>query len=127
MRIVSGRPPRSRYLERGAAALSGEAQKRLQWCEHYLSHGRTAPLTCRYSGISRQTFDRWKRRYDPQNLSTLEDRSHRPHHRRHPTWTAEQAGRARRLRGRYPRWGKDKLAVLLRRGGWVVCVSRGGG
>ena len=126
MRIVSGRPPRSRYLERGAAALRREAQKRLQWFDHYLSHGRNAALTCRYFGISRQTFDRWKRRYDPQNLSTLEDRSHRPHHRRHPTWTAEQAERVRRLRERYPRWGKDKLAVLLRREGWVVSVSRVG-
>jgi transposase InsO family protein len=115
--------PRSRYLERGAAELSREAQKRLQWFDHYQSHGRTAALTCRYFGISRQTFYRWKGRYDPQNLSTLEDRSHQPHHRRRPTWTAEQAERVRRLREQYPRWGKDKLAVLLRRQGWAVSVS----
>jgi len=29
----------------------------------------------------------------------------------------------RRLREQYPRWGKDKLAVLLRREGWRVSVS----
>ena len=83
-------------------------------------------MTCRYFGISRQTFYRWKRRYDPQALGTLEDRSHRPHHRRRPTWTPEQAERVRRLRQPYPRWGKDKLAVLLRREGWPVSVSRVG-
>jgi putative transposase len=118
--------PRSRYLGRGAAELSREAQKRLKWFDHYQSHGRKAALTCRYFGISRQTFYRWKRRYDPQNLRTLEDRSHRPHRRRHPTWTAEQAERVGCLREQYPRWGKDKLAVLLRREGWAVSVSRVG-
>lgn len=123
MRIVSGRPPRSRYLERGAAELSREAQKRLQWFDHYQSHGRIAALTCRYFGISRQTFYGWKRRYDPQNLRTLEEGSHRPQRRRQPTWSWQQAERVRRLREQYPRWGKDKLAVLLRREGWRVSVS----
>jgi transposase InsO family protein len=30
------------------------------------------------------------------------------------------------LREKYPRWGKDKLAVILRREGWAVSVSRVG-
>ncbi len=123
MRIVSGRLPRSRYLERGAAELSREAHKRLQWFDYYQTQGRNAALTCRYFGISRQTFYRWKQRYDPQALSTLQDRSHRPQRRRRPTWTTEQAERVRSLREQYPRWGKDKLAVLLRRQGWGVSVS----
>lgn len=117
-----GIPP-SRYLEGGAVELSREAQKRLAWFDYYRAHGRNAALTCRYFGISRQTFYRWKRRYDPENLRTLEARSHRPHRRRQPTWTAAQAEQVRRLRERYPRWGKDKLAVLLRRQGWSVSVS----
>jgi len=103
--------------------LSRGAHRRLQWFDYYEAHGRNAALTCRYFGISRQTFYRWKRRYDPQALRTLEGRSHRPQRRRHPTWTAEQAERVRRLREQYPRWGKDKLAVLLRREGWAVSVS----
>jgi putative transposase len=123
MQIVSGKPPRSRYLERGVAELSREARQRLQWFDHYRAHGGNAALTCRYFGISREAFYRCKRRYDPEDLSTLEDRSHRPHHRRRPTWTAEQAERVRRLREQFPRWGKDKLAVLLRREGWAVSVS----
>ena len=123
MRIVSGKVPRSRYLRRGIAELNREAQKRLQWFDHYESHGRNAALTCRYFGISRQTFYRWKGRYDRQQHTTLEDRSHRPVRRRRPTWIPEQAERVRRLRDQYPRWGKDKLAVLLRRQGWRVSVS----
>lgn len=123
MLIKSLRLPRSRYLERGAVELSREALKRLQWFDHYQAHGRNAALTCRYFGISRQTFYRWKQRYDPQALSTPEDRSHRPQRRRRPTWTTGQAERVRDLRQQYPRWGKDKLAVLLRREGWAVSVS----
>ena len=123
MQIKPLRPPRSRYLERGAAELSREAVKRLQWFDYYFAHGRNSALTCRYFGISRETFHRWKRRYDRQDLRTLESRSHRPHHRRRPTWTAEQAERVGRLREQYPRWGKDKLAVLLRDQGWRVSVS----
>ena len=109
--------PRSRYLERGAAELSREAQKRRRWFDYYQAHGRKAALTCCYFGISRRTFYRWKPRYDPQNLRTLEAGSHQPHHRRRPTGTAEQAEQVRRLRAQYPRWGKAKLAVLLRRAG----------
>ena len=115
--------PRSRYLERGGGELSREAQRRLAWFDHYRAHRGNAALTCRYFGISRQTFYRWKRRYDPQNLRTLEAGSHRPHRRRRPTWTLEQAERVRRRREQYPRWGKDKLAVLLRREGGPVSVS----
>ena len=115
--------PRSRYLERGAAELNREARKRLEWFDYYQAHGRKAALTCRYFGISRQTFYRWKRRYDPQNLRTLEAGSHRPHRRRRPTWTPEQAEWVRRLREQYARWGKDKLAVLLRREGGPLSVS----
>jgi len=117
------RVPRSRYLERAAIDVSQKARQRLRWFDHYRASGNNAALTCRYFGISRQTFYRWQQRYDPENLRTLEDVSHRPHRRRRPTWTPEQAERVRGLREQYPRWGKDKLAVLLRRQGWAVSVS----
>ena len=78
MRIINGRPPRARYLALGGADLSRAARLRLQWMDYYFGHGENAALTCRHFGISRQSFYRWKRRYDPENLATLEDRSHRP-------------------------------------------------
>lgn len=88
---------------------------------HYLQNGRNAAFTCRHFGVSRQTFYRWWRRYDAHDLTRLEDRSHRPQHRRQPTWTAAQVQSVLGLRREYPRWGKDKLVVLLRRKG--LCLS----
>ena len=90
--------------------------------DHYAAH-QNAALICRYFGISRQTFYRWKRRYNSRDLTSLEDRSHRPRRRRQPTWSRELALAVLHLREQYPRWGKDKLAVLLHREGWVVSTS----
>ena len=103
--------------------LSREARLRLQWMDYYEAHGRNAALTCRHFGISRQTFYRWKRRYNPQDLTTLESRSHRPRRLRQPTWSSELAQAVLRVRERYPRWGKDKLVVMLRQEGWQVSTS----
>jgi transposase InsO family protein len=90
--------------------------------DYYRTH-HNAALTCRHFGISRQTFYRWQRRYDPHHLASLEARSRRPHRRRQPTWTPELAQRVLQLRRQYPRWGKDKLVVLLRREGRRVSTS----
>jgi putative transposase len=103
--------------------LSRGAVKRLKWFDYYQSHSRNARLTCRYFGISPQTFYRWKRRYDSRHLESLEDRSHRPKHLRQPTWSPELAQEVLRLRVEYPRWGKDKLSELLREQGHSVSVS----
>ena len=89
----------------------------------YFFNGRNASRTCRRFGISRQTFYRWKRRFDRHDLTTLEARSHRPRKVRQPTWTVELAERVLSLRKQYPRWGKDKLAVLLRREKCTVSTS----
>lgn len=103
--------------------LSREAKWRLQMLDWYYAHGRNARLTCRHYGISPDTFYRWKRRYNPQALATLESRSHRPHRLRRPTWTPELAVAVRQLRTENSRWGKEKLTPLLRAQGWVISVS----
>ena len=123
MRIISGTVHGALRLAGRGRELSAQARRRLKWMDHYESHGHNARLTCRYFGISPQTFYRWRRRYDPHNLRTLEDRSRRPRRLRQPSWSPELAQAALRLRGQYPRWGKDKLAVLLRREGWSVSTS----
>ena len=103
--------------------LSREASKRLKWFDYYSSHGRNGRLTCRYFGISPQTFYRWKRRYDPKHLESLEDRSHKPKRLRQPTWSYDLAQEVLRLREEYPRWGKDKLSQLLHEQGHQVSIS----
>ena len=115
--------PEARRLASLGRSLSRGAQTRLQWMLFYFFKGRSAVGTCRHFGISRQTFYRWKRRFDRHNLTTLEEHSHRPRKARRPTWTAELAERVLSLRKQYPRWGKDKLAVLLRRENLTVSTS----
>jgi transposase-like protein len=88
--------------------------------DYYERHGRNARLTCRHFDISPQTFYRWRRRYQPQRLRSLEDRSRRPHRTRQPTWSVELAQAVCDLREQYPRWGKDMLAPLLREADWTV-------
>jgi putative transposase len=66
---------------------------------------------------------RWLRRFDHHDLSTLEERSHRPRNTRQPTWTATLAERVLVLGKQYPCWGKDKLVVLLAREKLLLSVS----
>ena len=107
--------PEARQLASLGKRLSKAGQQRLQWMLFYVFNGRNVAGTCRHFGIGRQTFYRWKRRFDRHDLSTLEGRSHRPKKVRQPTWSAALAERVLALRKQYPRWGKDKLVVLLRR------------
>ncbi|MCJ7576501.1 MAG: integrase core domain-containing protein [Dehalococcoidia bacterium] len=103
--------------------LSKKARQRLKWFDYYDSHNHNARLTSRYFGISPQAFYRWKRRYDPYHLERLEDRSCRPRMVRQPTYSAELVAAVERLRQEYPRWGKDKLVILLRRKGFACSAS----
>jgi putative transposase len=106
--------------------LSREARQRLKWFDYYNSHNHNARLTCRYFGISPQTFYRWKERYDPRHTQSLEDRPHRPRHVRQPTYSMALVQAVLRSREEYPRWGKDKLVILLRREGFTCCASKVG-
>lgn len=104
-----------------APVLSREAKHRLKILEYARTHSVAA--TCRHFGIARSTYYRWAARYDAQHLPFLENRSSAPRRMRRPTWTAEQAAAVLAARERSPRWGKDKLAVVLRRDGIVLSVS----
>ena len=102
--------------------ISKDAAKRLRWMDHY-SRYQNARLTCRYYGISPQTFYRWKNRYDPYDLRTLESGSHRPYKVRQPETPVKVVERIQKLREQYPRWGKDKLAVLLHKEAIEISAS----
>lgn len=102
--------------------ISKEAQQRLKWFDHYYKHGN-ARLTCRYFGISPQTFYRWKKRYNPQRLKSLEKKSSRPLKVREPETSSQTVLRIQQLREQYPRWGRDKIKVLLNREGIYLSAS----
>src|SRR4030042_7115283 len=105
--------------------ISAEAGKKLRWMDHY-ARLRNARLSCRYFGISPKTFYRWKRRFDPYDLTTLEEESRRPRHVRQPQTPVKVIERIRELREEHPRWGRDKLAVLLKREGVEISGSTAG-
>ncbi|MCL4382207.1 integrase core domain-containing protein, partial [Patescibacteria group bacterium] len=69
------------------ASLSKDAQKRLWWFDWYFTHGENAEETCKHFNLSKSVFYRWKNRYSPANLRTLEDdkKTRRPHHLREMT------------------------------------------
>src|SRR5271170_6111203 len=122
MQPKSGKPPRSARLAAVGVELSRAALVRLDWMDFYRKTQNVA-LTSRHFGISRQTFYRWQKRYEPLDLTTLEERSHCPHHRRQPSWSFPLERKVLQLRLQFPRWGKDKLAVLLRLQGQPVSTS----
>lgn len=106
-----------------APDLSREASKRLKWFDYYETRGKNARLTCRYFGISPQTFYRWKKRYKPSDLASLEDHSHRPKRVRQPSYPVELLEAVLAIREEYPRWGKDKLAIMLQEKGYGTSAS----
>jgi len=103
--------PGASRLARLQLELSKNARRRLKWFDYYNSHAQNARLTCRYFDISPQTFYRWKKRYNPHRLQSLEERSRRPRHLRQPTAHIELIETVKKLREEYPRCGKDKLVV----------------
>lgn len=106
-----------------APDLSRAARVRLEMLDWHREHGENVARTARHFGYSRPTVYRWLGRYDRHRLETLEDRPSRPVRRRRPTWTLPELTAVRRMRLAYPRWGKDKLRVLLRREGLVLSTS----
>jgi putative transposase len=124
--VVSSAPPSlARLLVHAPGDPSRQARARLAMLEWHAAHGHHVSLTARHFGWSRPTVYRWLARHDGRAAS-LEDRSSRPQRCRRPSWTHAQLCAVRELRRRHPRWGKAKLAVLLRREGLALSVSMTG-
>jgi len=103
--------------------LSKEARRRLAWMAWYEAHDSNGRRTCHHFGIGPAPFYLWKGRFDEHGPGALEDGSRRPRRVRTPTWTPQLERAVLDLRRMAPRWGKDKLGVLLRQEGWVVSTS----
>lgn len=106
-----------------APDLSREARRRLAMLDWHRAHGGNVSRTARHFGYARPTVYRWLTRFERDRLETLEDRGSAPRRRRRSTWTLEQLVAVRTIRLTYPRWGKDKLVILLRRAGIRLSTS----
>lgn len=118
------RPPSFSRARELPPPLSKGAKMRLSWMDFYESHGCNAALTCRHFAIARSTLYRWLARYDPRDLSTLEELSRAPHKRREPTTPMRVVDAILALRAERPAWSKYKISVVLARdSGTVVSAS----
>lgn len=116
--------PRTRYLRfLSTAAPSAAAEHRFEVVRWYEQHGRQVRLTARHFGHSPDTVSRWVRAFALRQMRGLEDRSRRPKQVRRPTTPLDQVARIKALRERYPRWGREKLRVLLLREGISVSAK----
>lgn len=84
---------------------------------------RNAGLVCRTFGMSRSTLYRWLKRFDPEDLTSLREKSRRPKSLRKPSWSLDLVKAVKQLRQQYPRWAKDKLALLLKGEGFETSAS----
>ena len=72
--------PKSNALARvNPKKLSPEAKFRLRFIDNYRNVTHNVSETCRLFGISRSLFYKWYVRFNPSNLSSLENNSSRPH------------------------------------------------
>lgn len=90
--------------------LSARARQRLEWMIFYHTiAGKNSKLTSAYFGISRKTFHKWKKRFDPFNVLTLEEYSRSPKKKRNWTVTEKEESQVIFLRKKHMKWGKKKL------------------
>jgi len=111
------------FVSLSTTAPSTAAQHRYDVVRWYEDHGQVVRLTARHFGHSPDTVSRWVRAFDERHMRGLEDRSRRPLQVRRPTTPTATVVRIRELRERYPRWGREKLRVLLLREGIAVSAK----
>jgi putative transposase len=126
--IIPGGPTLARLLPTAASEARDpppprETKRRLAVLRWHEAHGKRVSLTARHFGLSRSTVYDWLKRQARDGTRGLDQRSRRPHHVRQPTWSKDLEQAVLKLREEHPRWGKDKLVVLLRHQGLSVSVS----
>ena len=95
-----------------SVSLSQEAKRRLKVIDYYLNcHSIT--LTCRHFDICRSYLYKWYKRFNPKDLSSLEDRSRKPNSVRAATYDISFVSLIRKLRIGYPYLSSKKLARIV--------------
>ena len=126
MRVVGLPKPFYHLYRHLPPDLSPKAEARSRWLSCWLTLREQGLSTVQASQtlyLPRSTLYRWLRRLREKGPKGLEEKSRRPKHRRQPTWSPELSQAVLPLREQYPRWGKDKLVILLRREGIKVSTS----
>jgi len=103
------------YLADEIQSISKEAAKRWQWFRWYYHHGCNARLTCRHFGIHPDTFYKWSKKYNRDNLKSLESASRRPLRFRQSKIPAATVALIVEIREEYPSWSKYKIEIMLKK------------
>lgn len=115
MSIYGAILPGAARLAQLPAEPSETAVRRLKVILWYQEHRSKVRLTARHFGFSPDTISRWVRAYAMAGVRGLEPRSRRPRRMRQPQVSVTTVQRIQALREQYPRWGREKLRVLLER------------
>lgn len=116
----------SRIARHPPQDLSLKAQERLRWLNCWQAlrqQGLPSGKASQVLSLPRSTLYRWQRQLKEHGLKGLEDKSRRPKRLRQPMWNPKMVEEILKLREEYPRWGKDKLVILIKRKGWQVSTS----
>jgi len=100
------------YIEK----LSPKAKVRYKAINLYSSGDYSLEQICEIFEINRSTFYRWRKKYKPSRVQSLEDRSRRPHKVRSKVvrnHSVEQ--QVCQIRRKYPYFGKEKIKRILER------------
>ena len=117
MSIYGAILPGAARLARLPAEPSETAKRRLKVIQWYEGHREKVRLTARHFGFSPDTISRWVRAYGETGVVGLEPKSRRPRRVRQSQTALPVVQRIQALREQYPRWGREKLRVLLEREG----------
>jgi len=86
---------------------------RRAWITHYQKSGNIS-ATCREFGITRATFYKWLKRYDPARPSRpLRSQSRKNITKRAPRWSPFDLGLLSDISRENPTWGAGKLSQLM--------------
>ncbi len=106
-----------------ARQLSAAGRERLEWIAEFVRSGESISETCLKLNIARSTFHRWLDRFDPSDLSTLEEYTHAPHEARTSNVSPEIIAHIRAYREASPLLGKELIREKLLNEHGIDCSS----
>ena len=96
--------------------MSPKAKIRYKAVNLYSSGNNSLGQICEIFEINRSKFYRWRKRYKPTKVQSLEDRSIRPHKVRSKVVSNHQVEQqVCQIRRKYPYFGKEKIKRILER------------
>ena len=101
--------------ERDYSKIALERLKKLDLFDTLICEGCSEETALQSIGISRATYYRLKARYKDEGLAGLENQSRKPLKVRQAQWSPEIEHKVCEIRNKFRVWGKEKIAVILKR------------